>query len=326
MLLTFGDAKKFLSRYAGKAGSCKDDAIVDLFVKSVIQELLNRGANGNLRKWQFYTQNGTITLPPDLLLPVSIRIDGPCAAGSPGRVYDKFYEFYEDATLTDCTPWEKGAVEEPNTFFTQYDIPLCGARILAVPRCCEDAGAHLMLYGIDKEYKDIWVPRKEGGKTKGEYLSIQKENSKYTLACFTSFTSIEKTVTKDYVRLYWYNPDTQAKGLLADLRPNETRPSFRRARILGADCNQSVKVTVLGRVRFYDNYADSDIIPITSLRALKLMAQTLQAEDNDNIQVASYKGQRVTDVIENENRYNRTPQASVNFEPETAPSGIRNII
>lgn len=325
MIITFADAKKFLARYAGKAGSCKDDSVVDLFVKSVIQELLNRGANGNLRKWQFQTQNGMVTLPPDLQLPTHIRIDGPCG-GQAANVYDKFYEFYEEATLTECCPWEKGAVEEINTFFTQFDIPLCGARILAVPRCCEDADAHLVIQGKDKSHKDVWMPRKNEAKGKGEYLSISKEDSHYTAATFTTITGIEKTITKDYVRLYWYVPSTGAKGLLVDLRPNETRPSFRRARILGVDCNTPTKVTVLGRVRFYDNYVDSDVIPITSLRALKLMAQTLQAEDNDNVQVASYKGQRVTDVIDNENRYNRTPQASVNFEPETSPSSIKNLI
>lgn len=297
-----------------------------MFVKSVIQELLNRGANGNLRKWQFHTQNGMITLPPDLQLPISIRIDGPCGGGSPGMVYDKFYEFYEEATLNDCVPWEKGAVEEVNNFYTQYDIPLTGTRILAVPRCKEDCDSHLVIQGTDLEHKDIWVPRKSGGKGKGEYLSINHDRPRYTQATFTTITGIEKSVTRDYVRLYWYCANSEQKGLLADLRPNETRPAFRRARIVGADCSSSVKVTILGRVRFYDNYVDSDIVPITSLRALKLMAQTLQAEDNDNIQVASYKGQRVTDVIENENRYNRTTQASVNFEPETAPSSIKTII
>lgn len=325
MIINFGDAKKVLARYAGKAGSCRDDSPVDLFVKSVIQELLNRGANGNVRKWQFYTQNGTITLPQDLLLPIKVRVDGECG-GQPGNVYDKFYEFYEEASLADGVPWEKGAVEEPNTFFTQYDLPPQGARVLAVPRCKEDCNAHFMIYGTDVEFKDVWMPKASGGKGKGEYLSIIYEHSKFTAATFTSFTSIEKTVTKDYVRLCWYIPDTDQKGLLADFRPNETRPSFRRAKILGIDCDKVSKVTVLGRVRFYDNYADSDIIPITSLRALKLMAQTLQAEDNDNIQVASYKGQRVTDVIDNENKYNRAPQASVNFEPETSPGSIKNII
>lgn len=325
-MITFGEAKTFLAKYAGKAGSCRDDAIVDLFVKSVVQELLNRGANGNVRKWVFYTQNGMVTLPPDLQIPTHIRIDGPYGSGgAPGQVYDKFYEFYEDATLTNCNPWEAGAVEEVNNYFTQYDMPLCGARILAIPRCQEDADAKLVILGLDKSKKEVWMPKQSGGKDKGEELSICKDEPKYTVQDFVQITGIEKPVTKDYVRLYWYVPDTGKKGLLAELRPNETRPVFRRARILGVDCNTCSKVTVLGRVRFYDNYVDSDIIPITSLRALKLMAQTLQAEDNDNIQVASYKGARVDNVIDSENKYNRTPQATVNFEPTTSPGSIKNL-
>lgn len=325
MIITFGDAKNLLAKYAGKAGRCNTDIEVPLFVKSVIQELLNRGANGSIRKWQFYTQNGTITAPPDLLLPLKIRIDGPCG-GFQGNVYDKFYEFYEEATLTDCQPWEKGAVEDINNYFTQYDLPTCGARVLAVPRCKEDEGAHLILSGSDTEFKDIWMPKSDGTKNKGEYLTIDHSKNRYTAATFTSFTAIEKTVTKDYVRLYWHIPETGEKGLLTELRPNETRPSFRRYKILGIDCNIAYKVSVLGRVRFFDNYADSDIIPITSIRALKLMAQTLQADDNDNVQVSGYKESRVDRVIDTENRYNRTPQATVDFCAETAPSGIKNII
>lgn len=325
MIITFGQAKRFLSKYAGKAGLCPQDEFVGLFVQSTIQELLNRGANGSIRKWTLWTQNGMITLPPDLQLPTNIRIDGPCGGGSPGFVYDKFYEFYEESTVTDCMPFERGAVLEVNDYYTQYDPPACGVRILAIPRCREDKDAHIVVQGIDPNNLDIWVPN-QGVKIKGEYLSICKDDPKYTTATFKKIGPIEKSVTKDYIRLYWYNPMTGLKGLLADLRPNETRPAFRRARIVGIDCNRCSKVTVLGRVRFYDNYVDSDIIPITSLRALKLMAQTLQAEDNDNIQVASYKSARVENVLDNENQYNRTPQAPVNFEEETAPGSIRNII
>lgn len=326
MLISFAEAKKLLAKYAGKAGKCDTDVEVPLFVKSVIQELLNRGANGSVRKWQFYTQNGTITAPPDLLLPIKIRIDGPCGSAMQGFVYDKFYEFYDESTLQDCQPWEKGAVEEPNNFYTQYDLPLCGARILAVPRCNEAEDANLVIQGTNLENQDIWMPLKEGGKKKGEHLSICKAQNKFTEATFVSISGIEKTPTKDYVRLYWYIPETGMRGILAEFRPNETRPAFKRFRILGVDCNAPFKVTILGRVRFFDNYADSDIIPITSIRALKLMAQTLQADDNDNVQVSSYKESRVDKVLDTENRYNRTPQAKVDFEEATSPGSIKNLI
>ena len=80
MIITFGEAKKELAKYAGKAGKCRDDDSVGLFVKEVIQQLLFRGANGNLRKWEFTTQSGMFTAPPDLELPLKIKIDGEVAA------------------------------------------------------------------------------------------------------------------------------------------------------------------------------------------------------------------------------------------------------
>lgn len=326
MIITFGEAKTVLAPYCGKAGKCSTAPELPIFVKSVIQELLNRGANGSLRKWVFKTQNGTITAPPDLALPTHIRIDGECGSNIKGSIYDKFYEFYDDSTLADCQPWEKGAVEEINNFYTQYDIPTSGARLLAVPRCKEDADAKFLINGTDFSYKDIWMPRKNEEKGKGEELTICKENNKFTAATFTSITGIEKTVTRDYVRLYWYQPETGDRGLLGEYRPNDTHPSFRRFRVLGIDCGKPYKVTILGRVRFFDNYADSDIIPITSIRALKLMAQTIQADDNDNVQVSSYKEARVDRVLDNENKYNRTPSATLNFEEETSPGSIKNII
>jgi len=210
VIITYGQAKRQLAKYAGKAGKCVDDADVDLFIKSVIEELLNRGANGNLRKWQFYSQNGTITAPPDLLLPIKVKVEGPCGT-TQGNVYDKFYEFYDQSSLDVCTPWEKGAVEEPNTFFTQFNIPTCGAHIMACPRCNEEEGSNLILQGTRKGGEDIWGVHK-GENFKGEYLSICKAQTKYTSQRFYSITGIQKSVTKDYVRLYWYNPKTGEKG------------------------------------------------------------------------------------------------------------------
>lgn len=326
MVITFREAKTLLAKYCGKAGKCDTDPELPLFIKSVVQELLNRGAGGSIRKWMFWTQNGMITAPPDLALPTHIRIDGKCGSNVQGYVYDKFYEFYDESTLADCQPWEKGVVEEINTFYTQYDLPSAGARIMAVPRCKEDADAHFIINGTDTCNKDIWMPRKNAEKDKGEYLTISKDTPKFTAATFTNITSIEKTITKDYVRLYWYYPETGTRSLLAEYRPNDIQPSFRRFRILGIDCDICYKVTILGRVRFFDNYADSDIIPITSLRALKLMAQTLQADDNDKIDVSNYKDNRVERVLDNENKYNKTPSATLNIEHETAPGSIKNII
>jgi hypothetical protein len=320
MIITFKQAKDLLAPYAGKAGKCSDDESVGLYVKEVIQQLLFRGASGNLRKWAFVTQNGTFTAPPDLELPVKMKVDTHV-----GMVYDKFYEFYDQNTLSDCSPCEDGLVEEPNTYFTSFDIPCGGARLLAVPLCKEDADAKLLISGIDETGKEIYMPHK-GERFKGEYLGIDKEKNKYTQKTFVKITGIEKSVTKNYVRLYWYDPSTGDKGVLAEYRPGDTHPSFRRYRVVGLSCDACFKITVLGRIRFCDNYHDNDIIPVSNMRALKLMGQQLQAEDNDDIEAAAYKNQRVEQTLNNENNYKRTPSAPIDFFGPTSPGNIKNLI
>ena len=323
MIITFGEAKKAISKYAGKSGKCTDSEEVELFVKEVIQQLLFRGASGNLRKWVFCTENGCFTAPPDLELPVKMRIDGAVSRAS--SVFDKFYEFYDQSTLQNCTPCEDGIIEEPNIYFTSFDLPKGGARILAVPLCKEESDAHLLIQGIDPKGREVYISHK-GEKLKGERLSILKEKPRYTKASFTKITGIEKSKTKNYVRLMWFCPETNKKGLLAEYKPNDTNPSFRRFRVVGLDCSKSFRITILGRIRFCENYHDNDVIPISNLRALKLMAQQIQAEDNDSIQTASYKNQRIEQTLQNENFYKRTPQAPIDFYLETSPGSIKNII
>lgn len=320
MIITFKEAKDILAQYAGKAGKCPTDEAVGMFVKEVIQQLLFRGASGNIRKWVFFTKNGTFTAPPDLELPIKMRVDTHT-----GQVYDKFYEFYDQNTLSKCSPCEDGLVEEPNDYFTSFDIPCGGRRLLAVPLCKEDEGASLLIQGIDEVGREVYMPHK-GERFKGEYLGIDKEKPKYTQKTFTKVTGIEKATTKNYVRLYWYDPETGEKGLLAEYKPNDTHPSFRRFRVVGLSCEETFKITILGRIRFCENYHDNDIVPISNIRALKLMAQQIQAEDNDDIQTAAYKNQRIEQSVTNENQYKRTPSATIDFFGPTSPGNIKNLI
>lgn len=339
MIITFGQAKELIAQYAAKAGLCPTETAVDLFVKEVIQELLFRGANGNLRKWVFKTNTGTFTAPPDLELPIKVRVgdwhhfEGGHYAqsehvhgGHADTVYDKWYEFYDSNTLNDCIPAERGIVEEPNPFFTAFDMPECGARVMAVPFCREDENAQFIIRGLDEKGNEIFMPHKGDRNFSGEILTINKDAPKYTQKTFTKITGIQKTPTKHYVRLYSYTPDSGKAEFIGQYKPTDTNPSFRRFRVIAPDCGKCLKVTVLGRIKFCDNYHDNDIIPISNLRALKLMAQQFQAEDNDNIETANYKNQRVEQSLTNENQYKRTTQAPIDFFVETSPGNLKNMI
>ena len=338
MIITYGEAKKIVAPYAAKAGLCPDEEAVNLFLKEVIQELLFRGSNGGLRKWVFRSNSGFFTAPSDMELPIKVRFedtiahqnayhhDGMIHGGHSGFVYDKWYEFYDQSTLNDCMPAEKGLVEEPNLYFTAFDPPACGARILVVPYCEEDKDAHIIVRGYDECGRKVFVQHKGNRDFAGEHISISKDPAKYSKTKFTKITGILKTPTKHYIRIYAYDPATNKMDFLAQYKPTDTTPSFRRFRIVGRKCNGCMKITVLGRIRFCDNYHDNDIIPISNIRALKLMAQAIQNEDNDNNESAAFKNQRVEQVLINESNYTRTAQSPVDFFVHTAPGNMKNMI
>lgn len=319
-VLTFKDAKIALAKYCGKAGKCADDETVSLFVLEVLQQLLYKGEYGNLRTWEFFTNNGMITAPVDMELPIKVKIDRTVE-----NVMDKFYNFYSNTTLDRCVPFEKGLVEDPNTYFTQFDIPVGGARILAVPYCEESDDANFIISGLDQYGKEIYYPH-NGELHKGEYLSIKKTVPKYSQASFSRITGIEKTVTNHYVRLYWYRPETKEKGLLGEYRPGDKHPSFKRFRVIGSTCKDCFKVTILGRLRLFDSYADNDIIPFSNIRAMKLMAQQLQNEDNNDLEAAQYKNQRIEQTLNDEHNYKRTPSQTTDHVHVVSAGSIFNII
>lgn len=318
--LSFKDVKLAIAKYCGKAGKCADDETVSLFAIEVMQQLLYMGEYGGLRTWEFITHNGMITMPQDMELPLKVKIDKTVE-----NVMDKFYDFYSHTTLDHCVPFEKGLVEDPNKYFTQFDLPPCGAHIIALPYCEEAEDAHFIINGIDEYGKEVHYPH-NGVMLKGEHLSITKKCPAYTQTKFKKITGIEKTETNHYVRLYWYRPETGEKGLLGEYRPKDIHPSFRRFRVLGGNCKEWYRVTILGRIRLFDSYSDNDIVPFSNIRAIKLMAQQLQSEDNNELDAAQYKNARIEQTLNSENNYKRTTSQTVDHVHVVSAGNIFNLI
>jgi len=80
-VITYGEAKRFLSPYAGNAGIGASSSGVDFFVKQVLDYLLISGQHGNLRTFCFTTNKGCITLPYELEVPLKVKIDSEVGTG-----------------------------------------------------------------------------------------------------------------------------------------------------------------------------------------------------------------------------------------------------
>lgn len=319
MIITLGQARKLLSRFAGKAGKCEDSEDTRLFVMEVVQRLLHKGANGNLRKWCFCTQNGCVTLPEDVDTVLKAKVDGLSE-----RVWSKWYEWYDVNEGDDCHSWPAGVSEENNKFFTIYDLPPGGAHIVAVPLIAEDCKAHFVIQGLDDLGRTVYVEH-NGEKMAGEFLSIDKAESKRTKTRFSKILGIQKTVTNHYVRLYWYKPETGEQGLLGEYKPGETFPSYRRVRVGGCRDNVCNKVWIFGRIKEPDYQFDNEILPITNLSALKKMGQAIQNEDQQKITEADFASKKAEELLQDENQYKRTGDEGFDFIQAWSPGKIDNL-
>lgn len=293
MAITFGDAKKRVAQWAGKGGKCPSNADVDIFLREVLDYMLISGQYGNLRKFTFSAVRGVITIPYELETILKIKIDNEIASS-----WDRWFEWYGYSDIGDCLP-ANAVLEEPNYAPTVYDLPSCGAHVAVQSFCTEDASANLIVKGNDTTGREI-ITFHNGEQIKGEYLTIKKGELRATNVKFGTITEIVKSETKGYVQLVWLNPQTGEKGFLSDYTPFEKHPQYRRYR-LKTRCAEYVKVSVLGRIRLKEHYADNDLLPFDNLYALSLAAQAINSNYNNDPQTAQAKDVMLRDIIVREN-------------------------
>lgn len=323
MPLLWREAKEVVAKYADRGALCPENKKVDLFLRQVLQFMLYSGTYGNLRKFCFCAVKGCFTLPYELEVPIRVQIDGEV-----GNVWDRWYEFYNTQNVDDkaCLPAGDALFEDPNLYPTVYDLPSSGSRVGVLGTCIEGDTAHIIITGVDTSGREVFTMH-EGVKIAGEYLRIRKGDLRYTQTYFSKIVSVVKTVTNGYVQLFWVRPEQNAKGFLSDYSPLEEKPQFRRCRLTSKNCGNFSKVSVIGRIRLKSAYADTDYIPFENIYALQLAAQTVNANFNDNVQLASAKGTMMQDVINKENEFKKVNNGQpIEMARMLSGGSIKNII
>ena len=325
MIITMGRARQIIAEFTGKKGKCPESDAVRDFVMEVVERLLYKGAHGNLRKWEFCLSHQCFTAPPDMEVPLKVKIDGIIES-----VWSKWYEFHDvNSAEIDDSNFKPGLFEEVGDFFTVYDIPPSGARIAAIAAGAEKDDAEITIQGKDEHGRDIFTVQ-DGKQVHGEKIKISREDPVFTRKCFTKITGIEKSRTCHHVRLYWQTVDCQnkptARGMLSEFRPTDTVPSYRRFKVPHARADCPAKICVLGRVKMLESYHDNDILPVKSIGALRAMASVIQSEQNDRINEARFHNNSVDNILNDENEYHKTGEESVDFVWDTSPGRNENLL
>lgn len=298
-MITYLEAKKILAKYQGVAGSCIDDPNIDTFVRQVLEYLLYQGTHGNIRKFCFQAQNGCFTLPKELEVPLKIRIDGAV-----GTVWNQWFEYHSGNDIDNECLASNAVTEEPNRYPTAFDGPYGGFYVGIRGWCDEDCNAHVIVKGVDVTGKEIFTVHK-GEPMVGEYITIEKGILKTGNVLFGRITEVAKTVTEGYCTLFWVDEPKLRTGFLADYDPYETNPSYRRIKILTPDCPPICTVSVLGRIKLKDYYADEDLIPFDNRFLLTVAGQTVNSMFNGDVQAAAAKEGYVAKLIETEGNYKK---------------------
>lgn len=319
MSITFGQAKEAVAQFAGRGGKCVDDPDVVPFLRQVLDYMLISGQYGGLRKFTFNAVKGVFTAPYELETILKVKIDGAAASS-----WDKWFDWAQYTEIAGCIS-NNAVFEEPNYSPLVYDVPAGGAAIGTLGLCDEECDAHIIVKGFDLTGRQI-ITMHNGEQIIGEYLSICKGQIKYTTIQFGRITEIVKTKTKGYVQLLWINPSTSERGFLADYSPFEETPKYRRFR-LNTACAPCAQVSVIGKIRLKEYYADNDLIPFDNRYALSLAAQAINSNYNSDPQSALAKDQMLQSMIQRENETKSTNNGKPFevFQP-TSGGSIKGII
>lgn len=325
--ITAREALEAISRFADDAGACEDSVLAQKFLRQVLQAYLEKGGKEAIREFCVWAQNSCFSLPPDLETPLKIKIDD-----CPGRVVDKWYEYYDRPCVGYCgTDWDFLIQERAQFAATVFDGPSCGYRVLAASRGAEAEDAHIIVQGEESGgLGDVWTDYtpecgEQCERVHGERVNIEYPRGRFSRTNFGSITSITKTQTQHHVDLYWLNPQTSEKGLLATIDPTVEVPTYRRFQLKAGgakDCCH--KLSILGRVRIRQNYAPNDIIPCENLRLLMTVAQELQYSLRGDFEKAGGAFRYNEALMKGHNEYSRPPSQTINFKRVTAGSKLRN--
>jgi hypothetical protein len=95
------------------------------------------------------------------------------------------------------------------------------------------------------------------------------------------------------------------KGFLADYSPMDETPLYRKAKLNFTDCKGVQEVSIIGRIRLKNYYADNDTVPFDNPYALQLAAKAIQSDYNDQIDAAVARNNILDTIVEQEQNYKR---------------------
>lgn len=299
MLFTLAEARSQLGRFVDQ-GSCKT-SVANQRINEAVSRIMDMADWQCLRKVvRIWTPNRIFSLPSSVEKILWAAVDG-CAS----RIYDQPYQFLAsgpgDIDNLNCI--EMNVIDKGDGWPVMYDIPdsytlndvdytPSALPLLVRSTSADDTSLKLTVIGYNAKGEEISeevaIQQWDQG-VEGQLTGLLTAGVELSSTSFTEITRVLKPATTGHISMYAVDPATSFFSFLAKYRPAETIPSFRRYGLTANPVSTDDTTTyVLAIVKFraVPLADDTDIVPIDSMQALKLMIMAIREENSGNLQGA----------------------------------------
>jgi len=340
MIYTVSEARPLLAPFVD-SGSCPSAQAVLDKINECSRRLMAKATWWNmLRRIRFYTTGGIIALPEEVEKILSVDTEGV-----PARAFGPMYEFLENGPgeVPPRGGVDRNLIDLGDGWPTFFDIPPTNedtttdggpCRLVALSTQAADIGLSLTLWGRDSLLQDVSatgsplaIARWQNG-VEGSFhvQNVLDTPGAYPEQSYATLTSVAKPVTAGHVSLYTYEPTTHRMYFLAKYGPLETRPGYRRYRILCPGLESASNVLCLCRLRYVPRLYDTDPLLIQNLDSLKLMAMAIREENDRNLQLAVQYEQSATRLLGEEQRTKQNNDVIIQIVDGCSLGGVGNLV
>lgn len=332
MILTLGYAKEKLAKWI-RSGTCDPQAQADVINEAIELLLCRAHWKDTVRTLRFCDCDGCITLPRfvDRILQASIDAE-------PARVWSIHYRFIEGGPgrIDDNSDWVQADLADLGDGHSTFSDP---PKDVVVHLCAfsteaSDVGKVVHVEG----FTTYTVPAYTNG-VPGVSLQVQQYLSGIegvlpqsnaitkTDEPFSTVHSVLKPATKGYVTLYAFAPSTGHFYHLAKYYPDETRPAYRRYRVLGRNSASGNSIVALCSLRFVPVINDNDVLLVNHMGALKSAVMAVSAYEDKNPNLGGTFEARALALISAQRKkdYPTENEMSIQMD-EFAPGAVQNVI
>ena len=328
--ITLGKAIQVFQGELGCTGLDGRENIIDA-IQASLEFLLLSGGGELLREWIVTVRNGRFTLPLDLETPVKYKLAKNASCGY-GVFHSEFYP-YSSQSVECCnsySDWGRLNVHiRANRTPVQFQPPPTGIRLVATTRDNRDIGKKLSVNGNRCQMQNL--PVYFGMKVGGDILTIYAEddpNKRYGSWIFDEITGVVKELTCSYVMLSGIDDQTGQWYFLSHYTPDEEVPQYTECEIHSCDCCEGCdyKLHILGRTQTGIRYIrDEDILPISSIEILRLLAKRARYDEGGKMQEVSAMETRIIGTIKKQVAYQNSANRNLSFDFRASGASVPNL-